>query len=369
MRGLITWLFGSEHEAQRQTTSKLLPIILGLLIAGGTAESAPSATQAPFGSTFIFNPVRVSKATGLHPVRPFVSPHTLKKARKSRMLLKAASSVKPKSAMMQALLASQKPSGCAGASGYPAPIIALASALKCDPDLIFEYVYNNIEYEPLYGSNKGALGTLLDGRGDDADQAILLVTLWNAAGYSQTGYFNNPVNLTGAQIANWLGVPNDCLSIVGVLNTGGITFTNQLPASCSAGQALTSITVNHFFAALQLSGTWYYFDPSFKLHTLIAATPNLATILGYNRTTFLADVGGTISGGPNSNSIISNVSRTNLRTDLTTYANNLVSYINSTNRTLTVGNIIGGKTIVPLTGSPIRIQQPTWTPTATFPVN
>jgi len=65
----------------------------------------------------------------------------------------------------------------------------LSSALKCDPDLIFEYVYDNIEFEPLYGSNKGALGTLLDRRGDDADQAILLASLLNAAGYSAQTQF------------------------------------------------------------------------------------------------------------------------------------------------------------------------------------
>ena len=75
-------------------------------------------------------------------------------------------------------------SSCVPGSSQPAALAALVAALKCDPDLIFEYVSNNIEFEALYGSNKGPLGTLLDRRGDDADQAILLVTLWNIAGFS-----------------------------------------------------------------------------------------------------------------------------------------------------------------------------------------
>lgn len=50
---------------------------------------------------------------------------------------------------------------CGTGSSEPAEITTLAVSLKCDPDLIFEYVYNNIEYEPLFGSNKGPLGTLL----------------------------------------------------------------------------------------------------------------------------------------------------------------------------------------------------------------
>src|SRR5579859_2577940 len=69
----------------------------------------------------------------------------------------------------QAHLPGAQSVGCATSGNLPGPVIALASSLKCDPQLIFEYVYNNIEYEPLFGSNKGALGTLLDRRGDDAD--------------------------------------------------------------------------------------------------------------------------------------------------------------------------------------------------------
>lgn len=73
--------------------------------------------------------------------------------------------------------------GCAAASTQPIEITTLAQALKCDPDLVFEYVYNNIEYEPLFGSNKGALGTLLDLRGNDIDQVQLLSALLEASGF------------------------------------------------------------------------------------------------------------------------------------------------------------------------------------------
>ncbi|HEU0217895.1 MAG TPA: hypothetical protein VFQ90_14650 [Stellaceae bacterium] len=76
--------------------------------------------------------------------------------------------------------------GCAVGSSQPAEIATLAASLKCDPDLIFEYVYNNIEYEPLFGSNKGPLGTLLDLRGNDIDQARLLMALLGAAGFPTT---------------------------------------------------------------------------------------------------------------------------------------------------------------------------------------
>ena len=48
----------------------------------------------------------------------------------------------------------------------PAEIVELAKALKNSPDLIFEYVYNNIETLPQYGSlRKGRSGRCSTARG------------------------------------------------------------------------------------------------------------------------------------------------------------------------------------------------------------
>lgn len=130
-------------------------------------------------------------------------------------------------------------------------IATLAASLKCDIDLIFEYVYNNIEYEPLFGSNKGALGTLLDQRGSDLDQAQLFTALLSESGYSQSQ--------------------------------------------------------------------------------------------------FLAD-----AGGSQDSVSIWNLSRANIRSDLTKYANSLINYIKATNPAWTLSDVVGGKTIQYLTGSPKR---------------
>jgi len=257
--------------------------------------------------------------------------------------------------------------GCASSSGQPAPIIALVSALKCDPDLIFEYIYNNVEFDPLYGSNKGPLGTLLDRQGDDADQAILFVTMLNAAGYSSTNYAWTHIRLSGAQASNWLNVPNDGQAIAELLFSAGVPlYAVDCSGTCNPGQPLNYIDFGHFAVQVTLGGTAYYFDPSFKQHTQIAGLSNLGTALGYNLTQFLSDAGGTISGPA-----ISNVNRAALRADLTTYASNLVNYIGANNPTWSVGNIIGGHTIANLVGSPIRAasfpnQSPAYSSVALF---
>jgi RHS repeat-associated protein len=254
----------------------------------------------------------------------------------------------PTAAASAPQLSASPTGGCASGSSQPTPIVALSSALKCDPDLIFEYVYDNIEFEPLYGSNKGALGALLDRRGGDADQVMLLASLLDAAGYSaQTQFAWGIIRLTGAQISNWLGVANDAVAIEDLLASGGFPFANATPNSDGT---LNYVDVAHFDVALELSGTLYVFDPSYKQHTIVSGISSLASSLGYNRTQFLADAGGTIDSVS-----ISNVDRAGLRADLESYANNLVNYINQNNRAWSVGNVIGGKSIQNLTGSPIRL--------------
>ena len=53
----------------------------------------------------------------------------------------------------------------------------LARGLRNDPQLIFEYVRNSIEYVPIYGSIRSATQTMLDGKGNDFDQTSLLIAL------------------------------------------------------------------------------------------------------------------------------------------------------------------------------------------------
>jgi YD repeat-containing protein len=224
----------------------------------------------------------------------------------------------------------------------------LAAALKCDPDLIFEYVYNNIEYEPLFGSNKGPLGTLLDQRGSDLDQAQLLTALLVAAGFSssQFAYEYGYLRLNGVQASGWLGVKNDGVAIARLLDNGGIP---RLTAFINPNGTLNRVDVAHVWVRAQISGTMYVFDPSLKQHTIVQGLSNLGTVLGYSQSEFLTAAGGVIDSVS-----ISNINRGNIRSNLTTYASNLVSYITSNNPAWTVNDVIGGKTIQYLTGSPRR---------------
>lgn len=60
-------------------------------------------------------------------------------------------------------------------------IVALAKRLDYNPVRMFEWVNQNIKFEPYYGSMKGGLGTLWSKSGGATDQASLLAALFRAS--------------------------------------------------------------------------------------------------------------------------------------------------------------------------------------------
>ena len=85
---------------------------------------------------------------------------------------------------LKALPSSMITSMDASASEITDEITELARGLQHDPKLIYEYVHNHIDYVPYFGSLKGASLTLLDGSGNDFDQASLMIALLRESGYT-----------------------------------------------------------------------------------------------------------------------------------------------------------------------------------------
>lgn len=105
-------------------------------------------------------------------------------------------------------------------------ITALARSLKNNPTLIYQYVRNNVDYVPYYGSLKGATLTYLDGSGNDFDQASLMISLLRASGYTaQYVYDTMTIPASGdvnqKDMQHWLGVDANNTVISTVLSNGG----------------------------------------------------------------------------------------------------------------------------------------------------
>ncbi|WP_418646900.1 RHS repeat-associated core domain-containing protein [Thauera butanivorans] len=236
----------------------------------------------------------------------------------------------------------------------PASIAELARALKNDPDLIYEYVRNNIAYYPTWGIQKGAIGALLDNQGTAFDQATLMVQLLKEAGFTAS-HVKGRINLTAAQVQDWLGI--DTSKVCGVLNLFGqaqipvSSVTATAAGSCPGSTAaLHSMKFDHVWVKVNIDGTNYYFDPSFKSHVHKTGI-NLATASGYNASSYLSSAK---SGATVNANYVQGINRNNIRNNLASYSNTLATYLRTNLPAGTLDDVIGGKTVAPYTGAPLR---------------
>lgn len=224
-------------------------------------------------------------------------------------------------------------------------IIELTRALRNDPSLIYEFVYNNIEHSVGMGQAKGALGTLLDGCGNSFDQCSLLAALLRQAGFT-ANYEVGQIQLNLTQLNAWLGTtdatniytPYYVLSNAGVPVTITGTYPNQL------------LVFSHCWLKVNIgtlaSPNWVVMDPAYKTYTTKSAI-NLATATGYSQATFLSQArsGYTIDSSGN---WVQNVNRANTRTQLQNLSMNLINWIKANNPGAGLDDIVGGRQIVPV---------------------
>jgi RHS repeat-associated protein len=231
----------------------------------------------------------------------------------------------------------------------PGSIPELARALKYDAYLIYEYVYTNIDYSPTYGLKKGALGTILDSRGNDMDQSALLVALLRESGYT-ANFVYGQIQLNASELNALFGVDvstNACPTVA-FLETMGIPYNVVVSGSPVCTSPLLYADIAHMWVTAtggSLGATTYVLDPSYKTYSAVNGV-NLGTATGYSASTFLTSAK---AGSTQTASSIQNLNQANIASGLTGYANNLVSWIRSNMPTATTRDIIGGRYVQPLT--------------------
>jgi transglutaminase-like putative cysteine protease len=153
-----------------------------------------------------------------------------------------------------------------------ADIQALAASLGNQPVPIFNWVRNNIEFVPTYGSVQGASMTLDAKRGNAFDTASLLIALLRAAGI-HARYVTGTVEVPVATVRNWVGgaaSPNEAQQLMG---QGGIPTVGLISGGVVTYIRLDHVWVEAFIDYIPSRGavhregdTWVPMDPSFKLH-------------------------------------------------------------------------------------------------------
>jgi YD repeat-containing protein len=238
------------------------------------------------------------------------------------------------------------------ATEVTAELAVLARALKHDVDLIYEFVASEIDYNPIWGSHKGALGTLLDREGGDFEQASLMIALLRESGY-EASYVYGQQRIAGADVINWLGVADDANVMSRWLSNSGRDPTRNDVLGVSGGQ-IDVVDMERVWVKVRIDGTDYVFDPAFKIHTIKPGI-DVGAAMGYDRASLMAaaQAGATVT--PNS---VQNLNDANLGLTLSGFATNLAEVIRNDHLGGTIDDIVGGREIVPPSDSPRQTSLP-----------
>jgi hypothetical protein len=234
----------------------------------------------------------------------------------------------------------------------PASIPELARALKNDVDLINEWVYSNVDYYPMFGVHRGIQGTIIDANGNDMEQARLMVALLRQAGYTASFVLGvrRLVKTDLDQLYDTAGL-NNAAKLASFLNYA------QIPTAFNYDQQgnVESADMTHVWVKVNIGGTNYFFDPSYKTYAYKAINSDLATAVNFNEAALIAAAE---SGATITTDTITNFNRLNVKDKFKEYGTNLLNWIRDHEFDASMDDILGGRSIQPLSGTPIRNTTP-----------
>lgn len=223
-------------------------------------------------------------------------------------------------------------------AGVPNEVKELARALGGNVDEIYDFVRNNVDTVFIFGAQKGALGAIVDKSGTPFDQAELMVDLLRQSGYTpSTAYYEfGTITLNGTQFAQWTNITN-AQAACNLLASGGIpasingSSSSLVCSSLSSTATVSSVTLMHIWVAVVIGTSTYVFDPSYKPYNFttginLGSAAGLTTGQALSAATGAGYTSGTLSDG-SSVPYVKGLNESALDSQLTTYASNLQSYI------------------------------------------
>lgn len=230
------------------------------------------------------------------------------------------------------------------------PIRDLAAALENNPVKIFNWVRNNVEFVPSYGSIQGSDLALQTKRGNAFDTASLLIALLRAANIPAR-YVYGTIEAPADQVMNWVGgvtVPEAAQNLMG---QGGIPNLGV-----ASGGQITAIRLEHVWveafvdwipsrgAVHRQGDTWVPMDGSFKQYSYTQGM-SIQQNVPFDVQNFLD----AIRQGAEVNEAegwVRNANQALIQSTLSDYQSQVQSYINAQNPSATTGAVLGSKRIV-----------------------
>lgn len=230
-------------------------------------------------------------------------------------------------------------------------IQAQAKALNNDPVQIYNWVHNNVEYIPTYGSIQGSDMTLQTLKGNDFDQASLLIALLRAANIPAR-YVYGTIQVPIAQVENWVGGVTDPNAALNLMSQGGIPVTGLVQGGQIKYAQLEHVWVEawvNYIPSLATrpgpGNTWIPMDASFKQYSYTQPV-NILSALGFNPTPLIDQTLSSATFNINSNTqSVSNVDLIGMQTQVASSVSLVSEYAGTVGSQVTYASMAGSKQV------------------------
>ncbi|HAD04830.1 MAG TPA: transglutaminase, partial [Desulfuromonas sp.] len=231
-------------------------------------------------------------------------------------------------------------------------IEAKALELGHDPLKIYNWVRNNIEFVPTWGSIQGAQLTLETRQGNAFDTASLLVALLRASGV-HARYVMGTVVLPIGKIQNWAGGFTDPLAALDFMSSGGIPTTALLEGGKVTQARFEHVWVEAWIDYFPSRGArhqngqgemWIPLDASFKQYAYTQGL-DLQSAVPFDAQTFVDQLKATATINE-AQGYATGVNGQLVQQTLSDYQGRVEAYIAQQHPNATVGDVLGKKEIV-----------------------
>lgn len=230
-------------------------------------------------------------------------------------------------------------------------IRAKALELGNNPVRIYEWVRNNIDFVPTWGSIQGANMTMQTKQGNAFDTSSLLIALLRAAGI-HARYNIGTIELPIDKVMNWVGGFTDPMSALDFMSSGGVPTTGITEGGIVKRARLEHVWVEAFINYIPSRGakhvngkgeTWIKLDPSYKQYKYTSGI-DIKSAVPFDGQSFLNQIqaGATID---QANGSITGVNSALTQQTMQDYQTQVQNYLTQNHPNATVGDVIGKKDI------------------------
>ena len=231
-------------------------------------------------------------------------------------------------------------------------IQAKAAELNHNPTKIYNWVRNNIEFVPTYGSIQGADMCLQTKQCNAIDTSSLLIALLRASGI-HARYVQGTIELPIEKVKNWVGNFTDSNAALTLIASGRIPLKGLTSGGQIVSAQMEHVWVETYVPYDVYSGrwsklnppkTWIQLDPSFKQYNYTQGI-DIQTAVPFDSQSFLNQIKSTATINE-AEGYVANIDSNYIQTTLTNYQTQLQNYINQNVPNATVGDIMGKKEII-----------------------